>query len=69
MLTSHEITMPIAQSDVADARWVSVDHISNYNLVEGLEEIIIRTYALHKNHLSGGLHDVNATGKDYILLL
>lgn len=67
LLTNREVTEPIAQSDAAEAKWVSFDHISNYALVEGLEEIIIRTYALYTNQLSGGLHDVNATGKDYIL--
>jgi ADP-ribose pyrophosphatase YjhB (NUDIX family) len=67
LLTRHEITVPIAQSDAAEAKWVSFDQISNYALVEGLEEIIIRTYALYTNQLSGGLHDDNATGKDYIL--
>jgi 8-oxo-dGTP diphosphatase len=67
LLTNHEVSIPIAQSDVAEAKWVSIDLIHTYALVEGLEEIIIRTYGLYINQLSGGLHDVNGTGKDFIL--
>jgi len=66
-LTDQEIPMPIAQSDVAEARWVNLGHVSDYALVEGLEEIIMRTYALHNNPVSGGLCDVYSTGKDFIL--
>jgi mutator protein MutT len=68
ILKNQEAQLPIAQSDVAEAKWVGVDEVSEYALVEGLEEIIFRTYALYKNNLPGGLHDVNRTGKDYILL-
>jgi hypothetical protein len=68
LLKDQEAQAPIAQSDVMDAKWVGLDQISNYALVEELEEIIIRTYALYKNNLPGGLHDTNKTGKDYMLL-
>jgi mutator protein MutT len=68
LLKNQETQVPSAQSDVSDAKWVGLDQVCDYALVEGLEEIIMRTYALYKNNLSGGLHDVNSTGKDYILL-
>ncbi len=68
LLKNQEIQASIAESDVADAKWVGLDQVCDYALVEGLEDIILRTFALYKNNLSGGLHDLNATGKDYILL-
>ena len=67
LLTNDQVTVPIAQSDAAEAKWVSLGQIPDYALVEGLEEIIVRTYVLYTKQRVGGLHDVNATGKDYIL--
>jgi 8-oxo-dGTP diphosphatase len=58
---------PIAQSDVSEARWVSLEHLIDYDLVEGLTEIILRTYKVHKDDHIAGLYDVGAKGSDYIL--
>jgi mutator protein MutT len=67
ILKNQENPLPIAQSDVAQAKWVEIDEVFEYALVDGLADIILRTYALYKNNLPGGLHDTNRTGKDYIL--
>ncbi|NOT11373.1 MAG: NUDIX hydrolase [Methylococcaceae bacterium] len=67
LLSDEKSQPPIAHSDVSDARWVNVDQISAYDLVEGLEEIILRTFALFSKSVHGGLHDPNQTDKDYIL--
>ena len=67
LLVDEENSQPIAQSDVSEARWVSLEHLGDYDLVAGLAEIIWRTYnAYNGNHIAG-LYDVDATGSDYIL--
>src|SRR5450759_4455073 len=58
---------PIAQSDVYEARCVSLEHLIDYDLVEGLTEIILRTYKVYKDDHIAGLYDVGAKGSDYIL--
>lgn len=58
---------PIAQSDVAEAKWVSLDGLGQYELVVGLADIIARTYGcLGKGGLTG-LQDVDLAGTDFIL--
>ena len=69
LLKSPELSAPAAQSDVSDAKWVEIDQLSEYRLVPGLHEIIIRTFDLYYNRQSAGLHDVHETGTDYILPL
>ncbi|MGR8999003.1 MAG: NUDIX hydrolase [Gammaproteobacteria bacterium] len=68
ILKAEANIFPVAQSDAAKARWISLEHLSDYNLVPGLAEIIMRTYnsRYSANHLAG-LYDVGATGTDYIL--
>jgi 8-oxo-dGTP diphosphatase len=66
-LPGDENTMPRAQSDVAEAKWISLDNIEEYDLVDGLAEIIMRTYHLYRSDHLAGLYDVDATGSDYIL--
>lgn len=66
-LLGDENTMPVAQSDVAEAKWISLDNIQEYDLVDGLAEIIMRTYLLNINDRLGGLYDIDATGADYTL--
>ncbi|MFZ2170837.1 MAG: NUDIX hydrolase [Methylococcaceae bacterium] len=59
--------LPIAQSDVAEARWVSIERLNDYNLVTGLTEIIMQTYNLFNGNHMAGLYDLDASGADYIL--
>jgi 8-oxo-dGTP diphosphatase len=66
-LVAEEYSQPIAQSDVSEARWVSLEHLGDYDLVEGLAEIILRTYNVYNGDRIAGLYDVDATGSDYIL--
>ncbi|MDD5413177.1 MAG: NUDIX hydrolase [Methylobacter sp.] len=66
-LLGDENTLPIAQSDVAEAKWISLDNIDEYDLVDGLAEIIMRSYCLYRSDHLAGLYDVDATGSDYIL--
>lgn len=66
-LVDEENSIPTAQSDVADARWINLKQFTDYELVPGLEEIILRSYKdYHTGYLSG-LYDVYGTGTDYIL--
>jgi len=62
-----ENAIPVAQSDVAEAKWISLEAIEDYALVDGLAKIIMRTYPLYgRDHLAG-LYDVDVTGADYVL--
>ena len=63
----EENSQLIAQSDVSEARWVSLEHLIDYDLVEGLAEIILRTYKVYNGDHIAGLYDVDAEGSDYIL--
>ena len=66
-LVDEDNNQPVAQSDVSEARWVSPEDIGEYDLVEGLAEIIRRTYCMYNGDYAAGLYDVDATGSDYIL--
>jgi 8-oxo-dGTP diphosphatase len=67
LLVDEENSQPTAQSDVSEAKWVSLEQLGNYDLVEGLAEIIRRTYSVFNGNHIAGLYDVDATGSDYIL--
>ena len=67
LLTDEENRQPTAQTDVSEARWISLEHLSDYDLVEGLAEIILRAYEVYNGNHIAGLYDIDATGSDYIL--
>ena len=58
---------PVAQSDVSEACWVAINDLSQYQLVEGLEEIVLTTYKLIGAKLITGLVDFNGKGTDFIV--
>ncbi|CAG7856656.1 hypothetical protein MCAMS1_01222 [biofilm metagenome] len=58
-------SVPLAQSDVLEAKWVSLDDIGSYDLVIGLAEIINRAYSGLAYCELSGLHDINKTGTDF----
>ena len=59
--------IPIANSDVSEAKWVSLDELGQYELVVGLGEIIKRTFGYLDSGRIGGLRDVDLRGTDFIL--
>lgn len=67
LLMDEENRQPVAKSDVSDARWVSLEDLKDYDLVEGLAEIIRRTYKVYIGDHIAGLYDVDAAGSDYTL--
>jgi len=67
-LVDEDKCIPVAQSDVADAKWVSLDGLEQYVLVVGLKEIIMRTYSCFAQGRVCGLQDVKLEGTDFILL-
>ena len=67
LLADKKKSQPIAQTDVSEARWDSLEHLFDYDLVAGLAEIILRTYKVYNGDHVAGLYDVDATGSDYIL--
>ncbi|WP_374086495.1 NUDIX hydrolase [Methylomicrobium lacus] len=62
-LVDEQNNIPIAASDVSEARWVELEKIGDYPLVTGLSEIIQRA-AINQ---CGGLSDKDLTGTDFIL--
>lgn len=68
-LIDEQNVTPVAQSDVADARWVRLAELNNYPLVDGLNAIILRTYnSLTRGNLHlPGLHSSATLTGDYIL--
>ncbi|MDD5580841.1 MAG: NUDIX hydrolase [Methylobacter sp.] len=67
LLVDQEYSVPIAQSDVIEAKWVNLEQLSDYELVEGLEKIIIRTFSFYRGDYLAGLYDFDAANTDYIL--
>lgn len=67
-LHDHDMATPIAQSDVAEAKWISIDKIADYPLVDGLAEIIMRSYRLTKlNSGGGGLSGIDSSETDFVI--
>ncbi|MCL7420959.1 MAG: NUDIX hydrolase [Methylobacter sp.] len=62
-------SIPIAQSDIADAKWVDLENIGDYDLVDGLAEIIRRAFSIYSGNCVAGLYDIDSKGTDYIPLL
>jgi 8-oxo-dGTP diphosphatase len=67
LLADEENCQPVAKSDVSEAKWVSLEHLNQYDLVEGLAEIILRTYKMTNSGHSAGLCDVDAKCSDFII--
>ncbi|MEQ1559074.1 MAG: NUDIX hydrolase [Methyloglobulus sp.] len=65
-LVDEEKYTPIAQSDVADAKWINLNELAHYDIVEGLLDIIIRTYSSHANGDLAGLHNIKPASSDYV---
>ena len=57
---------PVAGSDVSEARWVNVERLSEYELVLGLVEIILRSYRRQLGNDSPGLIDATGQATDFI---
>ncbi|MGR9036955.1 MAG: NUDIX hydrolase [Gammaproteobacteria bacterium] len=66
-LQDQASSMPVAQSDVAEAKWVDVSDIAGYPMVDGLAEIIKRCCLVADSDQIGGLFDNDSTGTDFIL--
>lgn len=62
-LLNEQNDIPVASSDVSEARWIGLDKIGDYPLVTGLLEIIRRTASNPK----GGLFNKDLAGSDFIL--
>ena len=66
-LVDEHQCFPIAQSDVAEAKWISLADLGQYDLVIGLAEIINRTHHARKQNDLIGLQDVHSNATDFIL--
>lgn len=66
-LQDQDRATPIAQSDVADTKWIDIDKIATYPLVEGLADIIQRSHRLNGLHFTGGLLDINCRSTDFVI--
>lgn len=65
-LTDQDRDFPVAQSDVAEARWVDIENLADYSLVEGLAEIIQRSHRLSLIGASGGLWAIDLNTTDFV---
>jgi 8-oxo-dGTP diphosphatase len=60
----HGTSAPEAQSDVSAVRWVALDQLSDYYLVDGLKTIL---HSALQNTPSQGLVDVSGLGTDFVI--
>ena len=67
-LTDEADSTPIANSDVSEAEWISLDDLGQYDLVVGLAEIIKRTHESLVRGVEVGLLDGDKEGTDFILV-
>lgn len=66
-LENENKAVPLARSDVAEAKWIALPDLANYDLVIGLAEIIKRACDSLENNWKDGLVDAYANGTDFIL--
>lgn len=57
---------PHAADDVSDALWVEVDRLSEFDLVEGLSEIIHISRTLRPGQTNGGLRVTDPSQSDFV---
>lgn len=67
LLLDQDAAAPLAQSDVAEAKWIDIERIADYPLVEGLAEIIMRSYRLNRFNVAGGLSDIDSRATDFVI--
>ncbi|MDO8939008.1 MAG: NUDIX domain-containing protein [Methylicorpusculum sp.] len=60
-------SIPVAQTDVSEARWVSMQQLDDFELVPGLQEIMVRTYDAYCRGEFPGFCDASSVGSDFIL--
>jgi 8-oxo-dGTP diphosphatase len=65
-LLDEEKNRLVAQSDVAEAKWVGLDEFDEYDVVPGLIEIIEQAYKGLVLGTSVGLHASGLNGTDFI---
>lgn len=58
---------PVANTDVSEAKWVSLEDARALSLVDGLEAIIERSFDYYMAGSVAGLFDANGDHSDYIL--
>jgi 8-oxo-dGTP diphosphatase len=58
---------PIPQSDVTDAKWIHLADLGRFEVVKGLQEIILRAHHFKQIGTKVGLHANYPDASDYIL--
>jgi ADP-ribose pyrophosphatase YjhB (NUDIX family) len=66
-LADHSANPPRHGGDVSDARWIELDRLGNYALVDGLEPVLRNSTTLSLTGRSGGLTDPNGNLSDFIV--
>ncbi len=66
-LTKDQDIDPVAETDVAEAKWVRINKLPGYELVEGLQMIIERAYQVERRADQPGLLCDDGNGSDYVL--
>ena len=57
---------PQASSDAAEACWVSLSNLTDYDLVDGLLAVIKKAHVSSRAERSVGLYDVDGKETDYL---
>ncbi|MCI0654735.1 MAG: NUDIX hydrolase [Methylococcaceae bacterium] len=58
--------IPRPAGDVSDARWVGLDELSGYDLVEGLAEVVHISRTMRLDGSTGGLTETNRSQSDFL---
>jgi ADP-ribose pyrophosphatase YjhB (NUDIX family) len=66
-LKSQDYVKPVASSDVSEVQWIDLANLADYAVVDGLLEIILRSFESYKSQSLLGLCKVNAQDSDFIL--
>lgn len=65
-LIDDENDRPVAQTDVSDVRWLELEHLDAYELVPGLQKIILQADVVLKAGKLPGLTDDIGLGTDFV---
>lgn len=58
--------IPIAGTDVSEARWITLNRLGDYETVPGLAEIIVKTYETRQSGRLPGLIDPDGRHSDFL---
>lgn len=58
---------PVPASDASAARWVELDRLTDYHLVEGVDRVILNACRLVEADMAAGLVDADGRERDFLV--